>query len=102
MNNTLNDIKEQVKEIKKVENGVKILLNMIEQFQDVIMGQSEIINSIESNVLQIKDHVERGVKVVESAKELMMGAQDKLCCVFFIFVIVMVISMNWLLNTLIY
>lgn len=89
-------------EIKKVENGVKILLSMIEQFQDVIMGQSEVINSIESNVVRIRDHVERGVKHVESAKEMMMDSQDKMCCIFFIFVVVMVFSMNWLLNMLIY
>jgi t-SNARE complex subunit (syntaxin) len=102
INNTLQDIREQFNEIKKVEQGVKVLLELIQQFQEIIMGQTEIINSIENNVIQIRDHIERGVKHVENAKDLMMNAQDKLCCVFFIFLIISIISLHWLLNLLIY
>lgn len=100
MNNTIDDIKEQLNDIKRVENSVFALLTMLETFQENMKAQGEIIDSIHENLIQIKDHVLNAESSIENSKKSMMKAQEKLCCIFFIFLFLVLFFMNQVIGTL--
>ena len=53
VSNTLNDIKETIEEIKKVEEAVFTLRKNIDNLHDVIKDSTQIIDSIEYNTERI-------------------------------------------------
>ena len=59
MNNAIDDIKEQLNDIKKIENSVFTLLTMIETFHENLKEQAYVIDSIYDNVSNIQNHMER-------------------------------------------
>ena len=53
LDNTLNDIKETIEEIKKVQSAVFTLRKNIDNLHDVIKDSTQIINSIQYNTERI-------------------------------------------------
>lgn len=65
MNNAIDDIKEQLSDIKKIENSVFTLLTMLETFHENLKEQATVIDSIYENVVSIKNHMERAETSIE-------------------------------------
>ncbi len=100
IDNAIVDIREQLNDIKKVEKGVFSLCSIMDNFYDILKSQTDIINSIENNMYQIRNHVEKSSKFVKDSNEIYSGTQDKLCCLFFIFLLLSIIVINSLLGGL--
>jgi syntaxin 1B/2/3 len=57
--NAMNDINEKYKELGKLEKNVKELFNMIQELSMIVKNQSDIINSIESNLAGTRDYIKK-------------------------------------------
>lgn len=74
MNNAIDDIKEQLSDIKKIENSVFTLLTMLETFHENLKEQATVIDSIYENVVSIKNHMERAETSIEKSTKIMLRA----------------------------
>lgn len=83
-------------EIKRIEKEVSKLLTMIQELSSIIKQQTEVVNSIECNVVEIQDFVNDAVTNIEDTHKLMTSANEKLYCLF----IFMVIFACWIVNKL--
>lgn len=73
---------------------------MLKNLRVIIAGQSMIIESISETFNRIAEYVEQSTDDLEEAKENAIGIQEKMCCILFFFIIISVLSMNWVLNSL--
>ncbi len=96
--NALNDMKEKIDEIKRIDKNVKTLLDMILHLQTIIQSNSELVNSIDSNMALVVDYMEVGVDELAKGKVEYSSAMDKFCCCFMIVLVAMIISLNYLFN----
>lgn len=99
VNDTLEDIRTKVMEIKKIEKQVNDLVQMIQELQMIIRAQTEVVNSIYDNVEQIDNYIEQTKENVEESNKLMTSANDKLWCFFVVLVFIMIFVMNKILST---
>lgn len=72
---------------------------MIGELQQIIRAQTEVIDSIYENVVQIDDYIEQTKEHVEESNKLMTSANEKLWCFFVVMVVIMIFVMNKILGT---
>ncbi len=98
LDNTLSDIREKVRDIKMVEKSVINLLTMIHELHLILSSSSSLINSIDHNMSQVKDHIEHTVDNIDQSNKLMVSANEKLWCIFFVITLVSVFVVNFIMN----
>lgn len=76
LDNTLNDIKETIEEIKKVQSAVFTLRKNIDNLHDVIKDSTQIINSIQYNTERIQNHIYKSNEQLDDTNKLILKAQD--------------------------
>lgn len=76
IDNAISDIKEKVEEINRVEQNVNTLLTMIQELHLILKNQTEIINSIDSNMGLVLDHVETAKENIVQSAELFKSARE--------------------------
>ena len=77
------------------------MLSLIQELQMLISSQTEVINSIDYNVSEIKNHIEIAAEKVDDSNKLMMDASEKLWCLFVIMVVFAIFIMNSVLKSVI-
>lgn len=74
LDNTLNDIKETIEEIKKVQSAVFTLRKNIDNLHDVIKDSTQIINSIQYNTERIQNHIYKSNEQLDDTNKLILKA----------------------------
>lgn len=95
--NVADQIKEKLDDIKELEKNINSLCKMINDLSIIIQKQSELVNSIEQNMLSIKEYLTVGLEKFGEAKDNYNKTQAKLCGITVMLIIVMVILMNYLM-----
>ena len=79
--NAMNDINEKYKELGKLEKNVKELFSMIQELSMIVKNNSEIINSIESNLEGTRDYIAKAADALERAQVEHKKGNSKMCCI---------------------
>lgn len=96
----INAIKEKLADIDALERNVVFLFKMIEDLAMIIKAQTDTVNSIEANMRNVKDSIEKAIKDFEKTKENTMSAQQKFCGILVGCLIVMTILINYVMGQL--
>ena len=96
------ELQNKLDQINEIEERVVALCEMIKGLRVIVQGQSLVVDSISQTFERISNYVEESTKSLEEAKENSISIQEKMCCVFFVFLLVSIVGMNWLLNHLVF
>jgi t-SNARE complex subunit (syntaxin) len=98
LDNALRDMEERVREMREINEGIKKLVGLIGELGDIIKGNTELLNSIDANMEDVKNYVAEGVEFLEEGKKEMDSAGNKFCCLFVVILIIMIFAVNYLLK----
>ncbi|XP_006630262.1 syntaxin-4 [Lepisosteus oculatus] len=77
----LNEIETRHEEILKLERSIRDLHEMFQYLAMEVEAQGEMVNRIESNILQSSNYVEKATADTEKAKEYHVKSQKKKLCI---------------------
>jgi syntaxin 1B/2/3 len=92
--NAMNDINEKYKELGKLEKNVKELFNMIQELSMIVKNQSDIINSIESNLTGTRDYIKKAADALEKAQVEHKKGNSRMCCII-VMIICITLCLMW-------
>lgn len=92
--NAMNDINEKYKELGKLENNVKALFAMIQDLSQIVKCNTEMINSIESNLEGTRDYIAKAADALERAQVEHKKGDSKMCCIVVIVIIITLVAMK--------
>eukprot|EP00301_Raphidiophrys_heterophryoidea_P019987 c478_g1_i1.p1 GENE.c478_g1_i1~~c478_g1_i1.p1 ORF type:complete len:295 (-),score=54.33 c478_g1_i1:65-895(-) len=82
------EIEEEVKEIFAIEQSVMELAQMFQELNAIIVSQGALIDSIEGNLGNALDHVEKGTKQLGEANQSQQTSRKLQCCLIILLLIV--------------
>ena len=98
--NKLEDMKEKVEDLRKMDEEVQKLAELTKTLQSIMQQNSEKIDSIEANIIEVRDYMEKAANELQSGKEQYSQAMQKFCCAFVVVLIIAILVVNYLLNTI--
>lgn len=96
--NAMNDINEKYKELGKLEKNVKELFSMIQELSMIVKNNSEIINSIESNLEGTRDYIAKAADALERAQVEHKKGNNKMCCIAVMIICITLVAMYPILS----
>ena len=99
VDNTLEDMREKLNDIKKVDKGVEKLLKMLKELHLIISDQNEVVDSIEFNMGMVTDDLKTSEDDVVESSKLMVSAQEKIWCIFVVMIFLSIFLVNALLGS---
>lgn len=100
IDNAVNDLQEKLDEMNNIGKNVTKMVALLEELQHIVKSQSELIDSIDNTMANVKDYMASAADQLDSAKKEMSSAMEKFCCLFFICLIIMVFVMNYLMSSI--
>lgn len=85
------DIVEKCEGIKRLQNNVKELVNMLRDISQIVALQGEKVNSISQHITEAKDYVAQGNQHLEKAKKYHASYRCKLLVILAIVVVLLVV-----------
>mmetsp|Transcript_11134 Transcript_11134/g.26433 ORF Transcript_11134/g.26433 Transcript_11134/m.26433 type:complete len:323 (-) Transcript_11134:299-1267(-) len=93
---TLAEIKERHNAVKELERSLLELHQLFLDMAVLVEQQGEMLDNIEAQVSKSKDHVEKGTKMLENARELQKSTRKYMCwamiCLLVLAVIIFVVA----------
>lgn len=99
VNNTLEDMREKLNDIKRVDKGVEKLLKMLRELHLIIRDQNEVVDSIAFNMDHVTDDLKSSEEDVVESNKLMVSAQEKIWCIFVVMIFLSIFLVNAFLGS---
>jgi t-SNARE complex subunit (syntaxin) len=87
MDGHLNELEDKNQKVEKIAQDVQDIKQLYQDVHDLVDAQQQDINTIETNVQNVKVNIETGAKHLESAEEQQKAYRRKLCYVLILILI---------------
>ena len=91
LKNTVSDIQDKFRDIKKLEDSVNQCVNLFEELSHLVFAQGEKIDSIEAHVSESKNYVEKAEVKLKKAKEHHKCSKKCMCIMIIVSLVVLII-----------
>ena len=94
--NTVDDIQNKYKDIMRLEQNVNELFELFQELAVLIRAQGEMLDSIEANLDDANDYMEKAEQQLQNAQEMHKKNRSKVCCFLMCFATIVVALSCWL------
>jgi t-SNARE complex subunit (syntaxin) len=92
-------LEEKCQEFKKLEDQVRILVDLIKDISAMVHEQGKQVDSIAGHVTNAKNYVAAGNKKLDKAKEHQKAARNRMCCIILIVCVIMCLVLGPVIGT---